>query len=379
MADMNIILSPAKLSLKRRPKWFWPAIATGVTIGIGTVSFAALQYQRQTARPVLVPVIQATIAPTPTPTPTPLPPVYSHLNGMPLTGTLPNQRPLAVMIENHPDARPQSGLDVAPVVYEAVAEGGITRFMAIYEDPTQAVRVGPIRSARPYYVHFAAEYGANYAHVGGSADAMTLLASGHSGVNDVDGLSLGAPIFTRDLSRRVSIEHTVYSTSNRLWNYVASQHFASTSDYPSLLFADEAPAISRPAAQSVAVSVSVPEYAVRWDYDPSLNLYKRSMGGLPHVDVDNNKQITAKTIVLQSVSSSPYTETYAGGISKTVNDVNVTGSGAFTLIQNGTVIKGTWKYDGSRTRYYDAAGKELALVRGKLWIELTYADSTISF
>ena len=103
------------------------------------------------------------------------------------------------------------------------------------------------------------------------------------------------------------------------------------------------------------------------------------MGGLPHVDVDNNKQITAKTIVLQSVSSSPYTETYAGGISKTVNDVNVTGSGAVTLIQNGTAIKGTWKYDGSRTRYYDAAGKELALVRGKLWVELTYADSTVSF
>ena len=376
---MNILLPFAKSSLKSRPRWFWPAIAAGGLLGVGTISYAAVQYRKQTTQPFLTPVAQTTVAPTPSPTPTPTPPTYSHLNGAAVTAGQENVRPLAVMIENHPDARPQSGLDVASVVYEAVAEGGITRFMALYGDPAQAVRLGPIRSSRPYYIHFAAEYGASYAHIGGSADAMSLLASGRSGVQNIDGLSLGEPLFVRDFSRKVALEHTEYSTTDRLWAYAASQHWPATNEYPSLPFADDAPAVSRPAAQVISVSVSAPEYAVRWEYDPASNSYKRTMAGQPHIDVDDNKQITAKTVVLQTVNSSPYIETYGGGISKTVSDVTLTGSGAATVIENGTATKGTWKYDGARTRYYDAAGKELSLVRGKLWVELTYGDSVVSF
>ena len=377
---MNILLPLAKPSIKRRPRWFWPVITGGSLIAISSVGYAAYLYHKQTSQAVIVPISQSTVsAKSPEATPSPTPLIYSHLNGSAVAKGLENQRPLAVMIENHPDARPQSGLDQAAVVYEAVAEGGITRFMALFDDPSQAVRVGPIRSSRPYYIHFAAEYGASYAHVGGSADAMSLLASGQSGVNNIDGLSLGAPLFTRDLSRRVAIEHTEYSTTDRLWAYISNQHFSSTSDYPSLSFTEDALATVRPATQTVSVSVSAPDFAVRWNYDSASNSYKRTMAGLPHVDVNTNNQISAKTVILQTVSSSPYTENYAGGISKTVNDVTVTGTGPVVVLQNGQATKGSWKYDGTRTRYYDNSGKELSLVRGKLWIELTYADSVVSF
>lgn len=376
---MQILLPPPKNN-QRRPRWFWPSIGLGTTLVVAFVGIAIASYKHQVSQPILTPISQATTTPTPTPTPPPTPSLTpSHLNGLPVAIGTENQRPLAVMIENHPDARPQSGLDEAAVVYEAVAEGGITRFMALYDDPNQAIRLGPIRSSRPYYIHFAAEYGALYAHIGGSADAMSLLASGNSGVKNIDGLTLGAPLFVRDLSRHVAIEHTEYTTTDKLWSYGNSQKWPTTSNYPSLPFTDDVAASARPTSQTISVSVSDPTMAVRWNYDPSTNSYLRVMAGTPHIDTDDNKQISAKTIVLQTVTSSPYTETYAGGISKTVSEVTLTGSGPVVVIENGQATKGTWNYDGTRTHYYDQAGKEIPLVRGKLWVELTYNNSVVSF
>ena len=146
------------------------------------------------------------------------------------------RRPLAVMIENHIESRPQSGLTSADVVYEAVAEGGITRFMALFYCNLSDVQVGPVRSARTYYLDWLGEYNNPlYAHVGGAntpgpADALSQIIKYK--VNDLNQFSIGFPTFWRDYERLghpVATEHTMYSTSppqpllptppsaNRLW------------------------------------------------------------------------------------------------------------------------------------------------------------------
>lgn len=137
--------------------------------------------------------------------------------------------PLGVMIENSVDARPQSGISSADVIYEAVAEGGITRFLALYYCQ-DAEHVGPVRSARTYFMDFLSEYGPFplYAHVGGAntpgpANALGQIGNyGWARVNDLNQFSIGFPVYVRDydrLGRTVATEHTVYSSTTKLWDY----------------------------------------------------------------------------------------------------------------------------------------------------------------
>src|SRR3989338_8386825 len=138
------------------------------------------------------------------------------------------RRPLVVMIENHTDARPQSGLTSADIIYEAVAEGGITRFATVFYCK-DAPYIGPVRSARVYFISFAAEYGNNplYAHVGGAntpgpADALGKLHTiKWSGKNDLNQFSINFPYFFRDYDRLTgrATEHTMYSSTQKLWEY----------------------------------------------------------------------------------------------------------------------------------------------------------------
>src|SRR3990167_621093 len=158
-------------------------------------------------------------------------------------------RPLGIMIENHEEARPQSGFSSADIIYEAVAEGGITRFLSIYycQDGGQ---VGPVRSARTYFMDFLSEYGNYplYAHVGGAnqpgpADALSQLDDyGWTAYNDLNQFSIGFPVFWRDydrLGRPVSTEHTMYSTADKLWEYARSSRSLSDVDKKGALWSKD--------------------------------------------------------------------------------------------------------------------------------------------
>jgi len=142
-------------------------------------------------------------------------------------------RPLGIMIENHEESRPQSGLSNADIVYEAVAEGGITRFLAVFYCQDAEV-IGPVRSARTYFLDFISEYGDYplYVHVGGAntsgpADALSQIREyGWQNYNDLNQFSIGFPVFYRDydrLGRTVATEHTMYSSTTRLWDYAKKE------------------------------------------------------------------------------------------------------------------------------------------------------------
>lgn len=311
-------------------------------------------------------------APKPTPTPALTP---SWLTGVLVTPEAANLRPLGVMIENHQDARPQSGLSQADLVYEAIAEGGITRFLAIFADPRADIRVGPVRSARTYFVDWATELGAFYAHVGGSSSALKQIAA-RPGFYDLNQFSVGSPTFWRDLSQQVATEHTMYSSTAKLWQYAtATRKYNTKASFTPWKFTDAPAADSRPTtAQTITVDFSSPQFRVGWTYDPAANTYTRSLAGKPHSDAINNKSITAKTVILHTVAHQ-----MVSGDKGSEWKLSLTGSGSARVFMNGVETAATWQKAGAnRTQYFDSSGKELVLPRGNIWVEIIHPETSVS-
>lgn len=298
-------------------------------------------------------------------------------------------RPLGVMIENSTDARPQSGMTFADVVYETVAEGGITRFLNVFYCQDAGI-VGPVRSARTYFLDFISEYGANplYAHVGGAntpgpADALGQINDyGWGSYNDLNQFSIGFPTYKRDESRLghpVATEHTMYSTTSGLWavgkqrglTNVDKQGDAWDQSFTTYSFKDDAKESARPASQTIAIQFwpGQSDYYVTWNYDPNTNAYLRSNGGKPHIDNNTKKQLSAKNVVVLYMTQTHADDGY------TNNEhllFQTKGSGKALVFQDGKKITGTWKKSSrtGRTELFDASGKEVSFVRGKIWFEI---------
>jgi len=364
---------------------FRMAVVSGTTVSaiiIGAVSYAVAGYIDQQRRPVDQQTVvtgnggpsPVVTSPTASPTPTPTT-AYALLDGVSVPATAYNMHPLAVMIENHPDARPQAGLGSANLVYEAIAEGGITRFEAVFRDPSQAVRVGPIRSARTYFVNFARELNAFYAHAGGNRDALDLIPA--TNTLDLDGLVIGSPTFVRDYSRGVASEHTLYSSTDKLWQLALSRGWSKTADFTPWKYQDSVPS-NLPASQTVGVAVSSDQtYQVRWQYDTASNTYLRPMAGQPHRDANTGEQIRVSNIILQTVNRTPTTTRI--GEQGWIYDTRDT-SGPVVVIRNGVAVQGTWSQSGNaRTIFKDASGNEIPLARGTTWVHIIHPDSLVTY
>lgn len=280
-----------------------------------------------------------------------------------------NNLPIGVMIENHTDARPQTGLSKADIVYEALAEGGITRFMAVYLQ--YDTKLEPIRSARPYYLDWISEYAGAYAHFGGSPDALAKI--NQYGIKDLNGLTIGSP-FTRDPNRPAP--HNVYITTQQLRN-LAVQRGYKKEDFTMWKFNDtEPPVDKRPASFSLKLGfLGTYCYDVEWRYDPTTNSYLRFECGTKHIDAQDNSQLTAKTIIVETVDYHPD----PSGDARI--DMDTIGSGDLKVFENGTVITGSWKKDSrtARTQFFDANGAEVKLNRGKIWVDIIPPGSLVTY
>ncbi len=306
-------------------------------------------------------------------------------------------RPLGVMIENSVDARPQSGLSFADVVYEAVAEGGITRFLSVFYCQ-DAGFVGPVRSARTYFLDFISEYGAFplYAHVGGAntpgkANALGQIVDyGWSVYNDLNQFSIGFPTFKRDesrLGRSVATEHTMYSTTRALWNVGKDRGLTNKDEdgnswdesFVEYSFKNDAATSERGTSQIVDVNfwTSQPNFSVKWVYDPTTNLYMRSVGGEKHLDNNTKKQLSAKNVVILYMSEGRANDGYEGNLHMLYG---TKGTGDAVIFQDGKQIKGEWSKDDreSRTMLTDASGKKISFNRGVIWFQIVPDDSPIS-
>lgn len=306
------------------------------------------------------------------------------------------RRPLGIAVENSVDARPQSGLSAADVVYEMVAEGGITRFLGIYycED---AKTIGPVRSARIYFIRLLQGYGEYplYAHVGGAntpgpADALGEIRKlGWAGYNGLNQFNVPFPNYWRDYERLpgVATEHTMYTDANRLWKYAADVRKLTEVDedgrrwdetFTPWTFADAAKQKGTTAKISYEFwKASRSTMGVEWAYDPQTNTYTRSNGGKVHLDKNTDKPLTASNVIVVESKESDANDGYPGGHLL----YDLTSGGRAYVFQNGNVIKGTWskKNPTSRMVFTDDKGQEVPIVRGKVWVSIVPAGAAIEF
>jgi hypothetical protein len=303
-------------------------------------------------------------------------------------------RPLGVMVENSTDARPQSGTTFADTVYEAVAEGGITRFLLVFYCQDAGI-VGPVRSARTYFLDYISEYGSYplYTHVGGAntsgpANALGQIGDyGWNGYNDLSQFSIGFPTFRRDQSRNgreVATEHTMYSVTNKLWDVGKERGLTDvdkdgnkwTDNYVPYTFKEDAAVGSRPESQSISIAWNDDAYGVEWDYDKANNVYLRTNGGEKHIDRNTKKQITAKNVVVLLMSESRANDGYEGNLHMLYG---TKGTGKALLFMDGKEVQGTWKKADreARTKLFDANGAEIKFNKGNIWFTLKGTGSEI--
>lgn len=293
-------------------------------------------------------------------------------DGLYVSEKVANRTPLAIMIENQTDSRPQSGLYDASLIYEAIAEGGITRFMAVYVwgEPE---KVGPVRSARTYFIDFANELGAFYAHVGGNLDALEKIKTDK--ILDLDQFKYGKKAYWREPEKGKATEHTMYTKPAKLWEIAKENKWEMEGNYQSFDFKEDLDISGRPESASVTIDFSQPSYKVRWIYNREKNSYKRELGGLPHQDKLNKKQLEAKNLILADYErwQSPTEIGEQGFALKTI------GSGKSKICLDGKVIEGTWQKDSrtSRTWFYDSNGSKIKFNRGQFWIEIIHPEISV--
>lgn len=333
------------------------------------------------------------------------------LNGMMYTkveaDSWAKRRPLAIMIENHMDARPQSGLSKADVVYETVVEGGITRFMPVFYCAAQAkdITVAPVRSARQFFVEMASEYNFPlYAHVGGANGDDTdprvrslenISAYGWGLRNDLNQFSIGYPTFVRNYNRipgrdDLATEHTMESSTERLWALGDKRGYTNVSpsitvrgkttpgsdwltNFVKWTFKDDAAAGDRGTVSTVSHEFwsGYKDFDIQWNYDSASNSYKRVMAGQPHVDQLNNQQVTAKNVLILQMKEIASVDVHRH------NYITTSGTGNGWLLQDGKAIKITWsKKDRTSRLTVTAAGKPMQFNRGMIWVSVINIETT---
>lgn len=334
-------------------------IALIVLLSGGSVGAWALL---RNPKPVAKPAAVAPPAP-PAPKPTTEP---SRLTGVEVKPEL-NQRPVtAIMIENSPDARPQSGLKEAGVVFEAIAEGGITRFLTLFQE-AQPDDIGPVRSVRPYYLDWLHGFDAAVAHVGGSSDGLAKIKA--EGIKDLDQFSNPAPY--RRISTRYA-PHNMYTTMAGLDELSKSKGFTS-SKFDSFPRKKEQPL--KPAqVTSIDFNISGYLYNPHYDYDAGSNTYKRSEGGKAHIDAKSGEQLAPKTVIGLVI---PY-GIAANGVNSQYDNI---GSGKAYIFQDGFKTEGTWnKPNGAAQITFKAAdGKAIELNAGQTWISIVGSADRVTF
>ena len=346
-------------------------IAFVTTAAAGFGIFWALNRQPD-AKPVAShTVAQPTATATPAPTPTPLPAVYA-LTGLPATAEAAAQPVTGVIVENlYPDARPQSGLSSAGLVYEALAEGGITRMLALFQAPYPA-SIGPVRSLRPYYLDWGLEHNVPVAHAGGSEPAMAAIKP--LGMKDINALAYDGSYFKR-IAGRVA-PHNLYTTNDLLSQLVAKLGFAQAPAFKLWERKADAPSAA-PSHTIITIPFSTAAYKARYDYHGDTNSYFRFEGGAAQTDKNTGKQIEVKNVIVQFHSISYGTQ------SNGKEDVRygMTGTGKILVFLDGNVITGTWKKasDGAQTEYVDNAGLPIKFNRGNTWISAVPADRNVTY
>ena len=283
-------------------------------------------------------------------------------------------RPYAVMINNNHAAWPQCGIGDAYIVYEIIAEGGITRMMALYKDQDTA-KIGSVRSARHYFIDYAEENDAIFVHWGGSPQAYSRLNS----IDSIDGLALEGSVFFRDTKLKRDYEHTGFTSMNKVKEYAEKKGYTRDTKKDLLLNysieeIDMNAITNVETADNIIIKYS-DYHSTSYKYDEEKKVYYRSMAGKANVDLETGEQYTAKNIIAYSVDN----YTLSDGENKGRQEIKNIGTGKGYYITEGKAIPITWKKDShsAQTVYKYENGEELKVNDGNTFIQIYPTSGSI--
>jgi hypothetical protein len=305
-------------------------------------------------------------SPSPTAAPTPVL-VAAPLDGVPVSAAAAKQHVIAVMIDDLSPARPQSGFSDASVVWQAPAEGGIPRYMLLFQERTPKA-VGPVRSARYYYIAWASEWKAAYVHAGGSPQALDTLRAQGSGqlVYNADQFAWGT-YFWRVTTRFPP--HNLYTDGKHLRDLAKRLGATAPPAKAAWRFGPDASLEQRP--QGGRIEVDYLANRIVYRYDRATNTYRRFVTGSTkqQVDAGTKQAIAPKNVVIMRMVFGPLND---GHPNKHRLEAQITGSGIAWIATNGHTIKGTWrkKSVSSPTRFYDAGGHLVRLTVGQTFVQV---------
>ena len=291
------------------------------------------------------------------------------LTGLPVTHVEEDPQVYGVMIDNHVDAWPPAGLDQSFLVYEAPVEGGITRFLAFYYEGQDVEKIGPVRSARPYFLDWNNELDALYTHVGGSNAALDLIASG--GTFDLNEY-WHTNSFWRALNRYAP--HNTYTSTERLSAFVAQrveQQKWERPLYEHWLFQDTDLTTSGD-VHTLKITYDTPVYVIGWTFHASTHQYERTQAGKEHT-TESGEPILADNVIVVEMDVEVLD---AVGRRR----VDTIGTGRARVHQNGFMTEGTWQKESQsqRTRFFDVHGQEIVLNAGRAWVEIVPSLEMVS-
>lgn len=282
--------------------------------------------------------------------------------------------PVGVMIENLPVVRAsQRGLSEAKVVYETLAEGGATRFLAIFDGKNIAAdKIMPVRSTRPYYAQWAREYSAPLMHAGGSPDGIWEVLRLH--LPNIDFLRGKTSKYFWRTDGTDSV-HNV-ATSNGKISQMLDDFYLNgrIPDFQGWKFKKEDdPANRGKDKTSVLINFGTSAFSVEYRYDKTKNIYERWNGGRPQIDANGKKQLSVKNVIIQYIPKEKVLDR------KGRLELKITGEGSGMILQNGKIINVLWekKNASSRTVFRYQNKKEVEFVNGSTWVEIVPAGKTI--
>lgn len=305
------------------------------------------------------------------------------LTGLELSESAVGNRPVAIMVENSPAARPQWGLSTPDIVLEGVVEGGITRMMWIYADVTKIPKVGPVRSARHDYVEIAYGMNAVFTHWGGSVPAYSLLNSlANKGYKDVDGKALGTNgnesqkgfYFFKDPTHSSATEHCGYTNGSYIAAAMdklginATQTKSNWAPFTVILKGERTPFSGATAGTCSEITVTFSsDYKHTFKYDSETGLYKNFMNKSPMLDGNTKEQMAVKNVIVMYTNVTGYQTSNKDDLKLREWDLT---SGEALYITNGYGEKITWKKGdaSSPLKFYGQDGKELTVNKGQTWI-----------
>lgn len=290
--------------------------------------------------------------------------VRSWLDGVAVLAEDADIFPVAVMIDNDVLARPQAGLSKASLVYEVPVEGGMTRYLAIFSNKSEIEAVGPVRSARPYFVVLAEDLNALYLHCGGSPEALDDIKTAN--IYDLNEF-YNSSYFWRVNNEEREAPHNILISSSKWQSYLEDLDLSVDKDI-AWQFKNEDEHANSATDLNIYFSSN---FRALWRYDAENNEYLRYFNGL--VARDENSEIRAKNIIIQYVESEVLDE--VGRLR-----IDLVGGGKALFCTDGECQSITWhKKSNSRTKYYFINGEEIKLNPGVSWIEIADQNTKVSY